>query len=130
MAKPILSRKAWAVMLSALAEGLRTGSLVVYDGNRPASVELPAAPANRKLVQFQLQDSSATIAKNEMSFAGNMQGVIKRSGSPMWFRLYASNGDAIMDGDVGPDGDLAFPDPVTKGGTIVFEELTFRGALG
>lgn len=112
------------VVRDAVDAGAAAGTLAVYAGDRPDTTA--DTPTGTLLATFTLTDPSASDATDGLAnwdFTTPPSATIAATGNPSWFRVADSDGNVVMDGDVGTMGaDLNFASLVWIAGETV--ELT------
>lgn len=99
-----VSQAGWNAALSALTALANGGTVTIYNGSQPATPDV-AVTSQVALVTLNL---SATAAGSASAGTATMNAVTSavagNSGTASWFRVYASGGAAVWDGDVGTSG--------------------------
>lgn len=94
------------------------GTVTIYDGAQPADPDVGLSGQNA-LVTMTLSATAAAPAVAGVATLNPVgSGVAGMSGTASWFRVYASGGAAVWDGDVGTSGaDMNFPSTAFVAGT-------------
>lgn len=100
-------------LTSLIDAGSGVGTLVIYDGARPANVDT-AVTTQTALVTFEFSDpafASAVDANNAGHATANLIAAVQadETGTASWFRVYDSDDNPIYDGtvtDTNGNGDL------------------------
>ena len=113
-----VSLAGWDAALNALTALANGGTVTIYDGAQPLTPDV-AVTTQDALVSMTL---SATAAGSASAGTATMNavtpGVAIFSSTATWFRVYASGGAAVWDGDVGTSGsDMNFPTTTFVSGT-------------
>jgi hypothetical protein len=99
-----VSQAGWDAALNALTALANGGTVTIYNGSQPATPDV-AVTSQVALVTLNL---SATAAGSASAGTATMNAVTSavagNSGTASWFRVYASGGAAVWDGDVGTSG--------------------------
>lgn len=117
--------------ITALVDAGATGGLIkVYDGTRPADADTAVTTQNL-LAQLTMSATSFGAAAAGVLTAASITDDTSAdaTGTASWFRLTDSDGNAVLDGDVGTSGsDLNF-DSVSfvAGGTISVTSFVITG---
>lgn len=109
------------VVTAAVDAGAAAGTLTVYTGGKPATVE--TAATGTLLATFTLTDPAAAAAVATVAtfnFDPDLSATVAASGTAGWFRIADSNGVGVLDGTVGTAGaDLTFSTVAwVSGGTV------------
>lgn len=109
------------VVTAAVDAGAAAGTLKVYTGAKPATVE--TAASGTLLATFTLADPSAAAAVATVAtfdFDPDISATVSASGTAGWFRIADSDGNGVLDGSVGTSGaDLTFSTVAwVSGGTV------------
>ena len=109
------------VVTAQVDSGSGAGTLKVYTGSKPATVE--TAATGTLLATFTLTDPAAAGAVSgvaTLDFDPDLSATIAASGTAGWFRIANSAGTGVLDGDCGTSGaDLNFSSVSwTSGGTV------------
>jgi hypothetical protein len=91
-----VSQAGWDAALNALTALANGGTVTIYNGSQPATPDV-AVTSQVALVTLNLSATAAGSNAVTSAVAGN-------SGTASWFRVYASGGAAVWDGDVGTSG--------------------------
>lgn len=96
---------------TAIDAGAAAGTLKVYTGSKPASVE--TAASGTLLATFTLTDPAGTPASGVLTldFDPDLSATVAADGTAGWFRIADSDGNGVLDGSVtatGSGGDLTF----------------------
>jgi hypothetical protein len=100
-------------LTSLIDAGSGVGTLVIYDGARPANVDT-AVTTQTALVTFEFSDpafANAVDANNAGHATANLIAAVQadETGTASWFRVYDSDDNPIYDGtvtDTNGNGDL------------------------
>jgi hypothetical protein len=99
-----VSQAGWDAALNAITALANGGTVTIYDGAQPATPDV-AVTSQNALVTMSL---SATAAGSASAGTATMNAVTSavagHSSTATWFRVYASGGAAVWDGDVGTSG--------------------------
>lgn len=105
---------------TAIDAGPAAGTLEIRSGARPANAD--AAVTGTQLALLTFSDPSAAAASGGVLTANAISDDTSAdaTGTASWFRVEDSNGNAVMDGDVGTSGsDLNLNSvSITAGGTV------------
>lgn len=106
---------------AAVDAGAAAGTLKVYTGSKPATVE--TAASGTLLATFTLTDPAAAAAAAgvaTLDFDPDLSATVAANGTAGWFRIADSDGNGVLDGDVSTTGaDLNFSSVAwTSGGTV------------
>ena len=117
--------------ITALADaGAGAALLRIYDGTRPTDADT-AVGAQVLLAELTCTDPFAAAASGGVLTASSISddASANATGTASWFRLVDSNGNAVIDGDVGTSGsDLNLNSvSITAGGTVSVTSFAITG---
>lgn len=113
---------------TAIDAGAGAGTLKVYTGSKPASVE--TAASGTLLATFTLTDPAGSAASGVLTldFDPDLSATVAADGTAGWFRIADSDGNGVVDGSVsatGSGGDLTFTSTSwTTGMTVTLTDGT------
>jgi hypothetical protein len=104
------SQAAWNAALNAITALANGGTCAVYTASQPATPDV-ALTGQTALVTMSLSATAAGAASaGTATMNAVTAGVAGNSGTAAWFRVYASGGAAVWDGNCGTSGaDMNFP---------------------
>lgn len=114
-------------------DGSGAGTLVIYDGTRPADPDT-AVTSQNVLAELTFSDpafgAAADDAPGGKATASSItaDSSADATGTATWFRVFDSDDNALWDGDVGTSGsDLNLSSTsITSGDTVSITSLTFE----
>ena len=114
-------------------DGAGAGTLVIYDGTRPADPDT-AVTSQNVLAELTFSDpafgAAADDAPGGKATASSItaDSSADATGTATWFRVFDSDDNALWDGDVGTSGsDLNLSSTsITSGDTVSITSLTFE----
>ena len=94
----------WDAALNAILALANGGTVTIYDGSQPADPDV-AVTSQTALVTMSLSSTAAGSASaGTATMNAVTSAVAGNSGTASWFRVFASGGAAVVDGDVGTSG--------------------------